>query len=672
MRCLYCGAEQALLKKLRGTGEFCSDEHRQAYNEEYSRAALGMLIQAGSESEPVPERRSFKKAASERDPSPVGFMGNEPHPQQGPHHQGYGQEPLRRPDKCALPQAVLETVSEIPKPNVERTPGSPAQAAPEPSPASLRESLYDKLQQKGLIGRLHQPASAAASVAEPPSAPPAQKRERRLMPVADRLADSTQWIPLDLRGDPITTISAVECLTSLYWHDSTRLYLTTTGLEGLSSFESPERAESVIPPVAKEAPIKLAEPPPPPVEQPLSVVEQAALDCKFPPAPPFAAATPESLRVHLPKTGLATLRSKFVWAPKPEPKPSHDEPVAEVAPPQGFAVKIKPVVQTATPATKVTPISPGHPANPGNPTIPGRPAQEKSFEEAVSTPPARERELQEGTRVKSRPNRAAARIKTETPAPAKVTPTEVEKPEVKIEKPAPVSEPRIEQPSPAPLIDAPQLGLTTSELSPVARLLSHVPGWAKAAVIVLALAGGVTYLATTSSQPSAKASAPALPAAPTPVAMGAGGWTTEWASDDTGLAPSRRLSLYKPSMTMTDYRMDFAGRIETKPLGWVFRVSDMKNYYVMKLDSMGGAVRLIRFAVIDGKDQAQTIVDLPSRISADALLKVRIEARGPKFTTYVQGQAVDFWTDSQLKTGGLGFSNERSERAKIESVQVSF
>ena len=29
MRCLYCGNELALLKKLTGGGEFCSEAHRQ-------------------------------------------------------------------------------------------------------------------------------------------------------------------------------------------------------------------------------------------------------------------------------------------------------------------------------------------------------------------------------------------------------------------------------------------------------------------------------------------------------------------------------------------------------------------------------------------------------------------------------------------------------------------
>ncbi len=46
MRCLYCGKELALLKRLTGGGDFCSDTHKQSYQEEYNRLALSRLLQA--------------------------------------------------------------------------------------------------------------------------------------------------------------------------------------------------------------------------------------------------------------------------------------------------------------------------------------------------------------------------------------------------------------------------------------------------------------------------------------------------------------------------------------------------------------------------------------------------------------------------------------------------
>src|ERR1035437_3270680 len=51
MRCLYCGNELALLKKLTGYGEFCSEAHRQKYQEQFNRLALTRLLQ-GQDAEP--------------------------------------------------------------------------------------------------------------------------------------------------------------------------------------------------------------------------------------------------------------------------------------------------------------------------------------------------------------------------------------------------------------------------------------------------------------------------------------------------------------------------------------------------------------------------------------------------------------------------------------------
>ncbi len=48
MRCLYCGKQLALLKRLTGGGDFCSDAHKHSYQEEYNRLALSRLLQAQS------------------------------------------------------------------------------------------------------------------------------------------------------------------------------------------------------------------------------------------------------------------------------------------------------------------------------------------------------------------------------------------------------------------------------------------------------------------------------------------------------------------------------------------------------------------------------------------------------------------------------------------------
>jgi hypothetical protein len=51
---------------------------------------------------------------------------------------------------------------------------------------------------------------------------------------------------------------------------------------------------------------------------------------------------------------------------------------------------------------------------------------------------------------------------------------------------------------------------------------------------------------------------------------------------------------------------------------------------------------------------------------------IRVDVRGPKFNTFIDNQPLDVWTDEQLKTGGVGFLNDRGERADIKGIAISY
>jgi hypothetical protein len=155
--------------------------------------------------------------------------------------------------------------------------------------------------------------------------------------------------------------------------------------------------------------------------------------------------------------------------------------------------------------------------------------------------------------------------------------------------------------------------------------------------------------------------------------MGEAGWITEWVSDAIGSAHGRQLSLYRPSLPISDYRLVFSGRIERKSLGWVFRAADARNYYIGKLQASrpGGPLTLIRYGVVRGVEDPHIEIALP-QVSGAGALKVRLDAKRSRFTIYVQNQVVADWEDARLKTGGVGFLSEREERGHVESVQISF
>ena len=68
MRCLYCGKELALLKRLTGGGEFCSDTHKHSYQEEYDRLGLSRLLQAQAKTVGA---KALKNAPPQKTAAPV-------------------------------------------------------------------------------------------------------------------------------------------------------------------------------------------------------------------------------------------------------------------------------------------------------------------------------------------------------------------------------------------------------------------------------------------------------------------------------------------------------------------------------------------------------------------------------------------------------------------------
>jgi hypothetical protein len=208
------------------------------------------------------------------------------------------------------------------------------------------------------------------------------------------------------------------------------------------------------------------------------------------------------------------------------------------------------------------------------------------------------------------------------------------------------------------LVQAPVFGMAANIASP--------PKW-KIPLIFGLLAAFALAAAMTIGRGS-----PSHDAGPTMTTnMGEAGWENEWVSDRKGSALGRQISLYRPSIGIADYRLEFTGRIGLNSLGWVFRAADTKNYYVGKVSESAGRLALTRFAVIRGVEGPRTRLILPLLPGAGPL-RVKLDARGSRFTIYLQNEVVDDWQDERLMTGGVGFLNEREERGQVDSVQISF
>ena len=200
-------------------------------------------------------------------------------------------------------------------------------------------------------------------------------------------------------------------------------------------------------------------------------------------------------------------------------------------------------------------------------------------------------------------------------------------------------------------------------------LWSRIPGPARIGLAAALLAVVVAFYYSTMRPEQAPAAAaprpvvtePALTVTPT-------GWIDNFSPD---AKQSRQISILRPSLTLTNFRMEFQGVIENKALGWVFRARDPKDFYVMKLETtepgVNPKVAFVRFAVTNGEEQPRKQIPLPLPVKRDTRYEVRLEAMGSHFTTWVQGQKVDEWTDTNISAGGVGFYNERGERGRVET-----
>jgi len=240
----------------------------------------------------------------------------------------------------------------------------------------------------------------------------------------------------------------------------------------------------------------------------------------------------------------------------------------------------------------------------------------------------------------------------------------------------PRAEPEKQQPVraslPAPLAapyEAPDLGLPTLNLKASNGFWARSSMAVKIAVMTGAmLAAAGIYYATTSGPTKPAAVTPPVPkivdAGPPLPSVG-----SDWL-EDFSPAHARQISVLRDSLRLADYRIEFSSQLNANALGWVFRAQDSQNFYVAKVEVVKSGpaptLAVAHFAVIGGTDQPAVRRPLTIAVSPDKLYKIRFQAMGDHFTTWIQDQQVDDWTDAQIHTGGAGLFAERGERSVLQ------
>jgi hypothetical protein len=155
-----------------------------------------------------------------------------------------------------------------------------------------------------------------------------------------------------------------------------------------------------------------------------------------------------------------------------------------------------------------------------------------------------------------------------------------------------------------------------------------------------------------------------------------GGWTRQPVTRvDPGFNRTRELIVYRPSLKATDCRFEFNWRVDGPGVGWVFRAKDTANYYAMRIKVLrpgpSPTISVEHFTVYRGTEGAHAEKVLVVSMSGP-VLRIRTDLVGPSFALYIGGNAAEYWTDTRLTSGGLGFFEEWRQGADVEAVRMSF
>ncbi|HEY2842585.1 MAG TPA: hypothetical protein VGJ09_03005 [Bryobacteraceae bacterium] len=153
----------------------------------------------------------------------------------------------------------------------------------------------------------------------------------------------------------------------------------------------------------------------------------------------------------------------------------------------------------------------------------------------------------------------------------------------------------------------------------------------------------------------------------------AGTWSRRTAYVIGSPAP-REILVYSGSDDLKNYRIEFSWVPEQQGVGWIFRATDSANYYAAKLRLIqAGAIPTLtaeHFAVVKGVEgtHSRKVITLNRALGE---VQVRMDATGPAFTLYLQGNPADYWTDPRFESGSLGFYEEPGERPVLQALRFT-
>ena len=799
MRCLYCGNELALLKKLTGYGEFCSEAHRQKYQEQYNRLALTRLLQA---QDAEPERRL---ALSRTPVRPAGGPCQPRREVDGAHAEvgtlppaapSVGRSPLARgaepPElRGFLPHAFEPALSPVElfsagpflAPVTASLPGPPAEDGSGAFKMENRLASLTGLEDpaEALLDVSHGDSDASldagqwtllsmpfdltlARVTSAPirgeAAPPSDfsvEYEHTLgdLPCLASAIGSSETNPADLEPTaPATSVVSPRGVAAAAGRNgSSNVTRPTSPLPEPDSslFETVEQVKAAptrppvvinfaalgmldpefaaeqklleqtlnIAPVSEPQAELLTGPVkvpilPSAVEEIHSQPEKVPLLCSqavfvdlrlvndaFTPIDDAKFEIPV-FEVQTPNVATCPLRPKVVFGPSP----IWSEPI-EAAP---EAVRQTSVDQESTSALLGEQLTDGPPAReelaqslllvqdatPAGPLVteerletelPVASESDADTDRAENPLIASRRRIDEVTRRLREQSVSGPPPVSQSSAPVVTQPSASQQQPASMAQPVESPPPAAEEPrSGADVKPAARSRASLSDLEAIRKDMERqpapsygVPGKSRRIAVLVALIVAILLLGyllreAFAAKMDPDASSIRVESYGPALITGEGGWPADWTGPDTGAIAGRQFEVFRPSLTMSDYRFEFRGQIQTKALGWIFRAANPRNYYAMKLEIIDAGnlpkAFLTRMATVDGQETQKAQTALSMQIRPDTVFTVRTDVLGSTFRTYIQDQLADTWIDDRLKIGGIGLLKDRDELADVRLIQL--
>jgi hypothetical protein len=157
----------------------------------------------------------------------------------------------------------------------------------------------------------------------------------------------------------------------------------------------------------------------------------------------------------------------------------------------------------------------------------------------------------------------------------------------------------------------------------------------------------------------------------------AGGWdnwvggVNDWPVDVAGVRTGS-LAIFMPTLDLTDYELEFLGRIDAKTINWVVRATNLEQHILCTLTLReGNQLEFSRSAVIGGVAEPPVVAETRVAGKKRSAVTIHTSVSGDDFAVQVDGNAIDTWTEERLPSGGVGFMGTPEDRARLYWVKVS-